>query len=192
LVVTLARDVLHLLGTRAGEDTASGEMPDVPGPAGASGTSWWEELGLNDPEAHPRADSLDPPTDPALARLLPDLTDDDPEEQARLRAELEPHVIESKQRALNEAIGLLRHDPLRVTEEAAPRFSAAMNDIRLVLAERLGIEDEESAERVTRLAESNPKRGSQGVDDVEHFMAMLYSFVSWLQDSLMTALLKRR
>jgi hypothetical protein len=199
LVVTLARDVLQLLGTREEEgasggavEDATGSVPHAEGRDDASGTTWWEELGLSDPEATHHADSLQPPTDPALARLLPNVSADDPEEQARLRAELEPHVIATKRQALHEAIDLLRHDPLRVTEEAAPRFGAALNDIRLVLAERLGIQDESGAERVAKLAQPHSGRGAHGVDDVEHFMAMLYSFVSWLQDSLMTALLKRR
>jgi hypothetical protein len=192
LVVTLARDVLHLLDTRAEDGAGSApSVPDDGGPDGASGTSWWEELGLSDPEVASGADSLEPPEDPALARLLPAISEQDPQEEARLRAMLEPQVIASKREALQEAVDLLRQDPLRVPEDAAHRFGAAMNDIRLVLAQRLGIEDEADATRVARLAEEPPSR-NRDVDDVEHFMAMLYSFVSWLQESLMTALLKRR
>ncbi|MGO1320122.1 MAG: DUF2017 family protein [Galactobacter sp.] len=188
LVITLARDVLHLLDMRAGEGSA---MPDDGGRDGASGTSWWEELGLSDPEASPGPETLEPPVDPALARLLPPVTEQDSADEARLRAMLEPQVVASKRAALQEAIELLRQDPLRVPEADAHRFGAALNDIRLVLSERLGIADQADAERVARLAEAKPSK-NRDVDDVEHFMAMLYSFVSWLQESLMTALLKRR
>lgn len=195
LVITLARDVLQLLSARA-EATrgpadeaphSGGETPDV-GQQDGTGPRWWEELGLTDPEARPQAPtSLDPPRDPALARLLPATSTDDPEEAARLRAMLEPQVLDTKRQALQEAIDLLGRDPLRVPEDMAPRFGSALNDIRLVLAQRLGIEDEADAVRVNHLAETE-----RDVDDVEHFMAMLYAFVSWLQESLMTALLKRR
>lgn len=189
LVITLARDVLHLLETRSGE--GGSDLPHDASQDGASGTSWWEELGLSDPEAAPGVESLEPPEDPALARLLPPVSEQDPADEARLRAMLEPQVVASKRAALQDAIELLRHDPLRVPEADAHRFGAALNDIRLVLSQRLGIEDEADSERVARLAEARPSK-NRDVDDVEHFMAMLYSFVSWLQESLMTALLKRR
>ena len=56
--------------------------------------------------------------------------------------------------------------------------------MRLVLAARLGIENQEDADRVQDAVE-------HGVtDDPDQGMAVLYGFTSWLQDSLMHALLR--
>jgi len=172
------------------ERESSGAAEDLPGEPEPAEDRWWEALGLVDPTEETQADEPAPrrraPQDPALARLLPDLiADADAEdgEAERLRALTEDGIVASKRSGLEEAVRLLAVDPLRIPEAEAPRFGAALNDIRLVLAERLGIHTEEDARRVTEDGDT---------DEVSHFMAVLYSFVSWLQESLMTALLKRR
>ncbi len=189
---------------------------DAPDARSAGGANWWEELGLSpadlgvgpdgellpDNEALPGADTPGAggaaprpttrrrarPADPALARLLPDLVargEAADGEAERLRALTEPGIVAAKRANLAEAAALLSMDPLRVPAADAPRFASALNDIRLVLAERLGIESEEDAARVAA-AEENPD------DELEHYLALLYGFVSWLQESLMTALLRRK
>ena len=57
--------------------------------------------------------------------------------------------------------------------------------MRLVLAARLGIRDEQDAERVAGYTDWNQ------ATDVESYMSLVYQFVSWLQDSLMEAMLQR-
>lgn len=206
LVAGLARDVLEMLDTRVDEpadadvtvndDAATAPVSgavggDDPTHDGADEDRWWEALGLSNADLMPSADESTRrrtrPEDPALARLLPDLVADSDATQGeaeRLRALTEPVIVEGKREALAEAVGLLTQHPLRVPDDAAPRFASALNDIRLVLAQRLGIESEEDARRV--------HEAEDGDDEVERYMALLYGFVSWLQESLMTALLKRR
>jgi hypothetical protein len=52
-----------------------------------------------------------------------------------------------------------------------------------VLADRLGIRSEADAERVGRYDDWS------AIEDVETYMSLLYNFVSWLQETLMEALL---
>ena len=69
-------------------------------------------------------------------------------------------------------------------EAEALSFSRALNDVRLVLSARLGIEDEQSAARV------------HSVDDWKHAldeesaMALLYNFTSWFLETLMDQMLR--
>jgi hypothetical protein len=158
------------------ETDAHGGAADLPGAAGGAAAPR--------PTTRRRAR----PSDPALARLLPDLVaggDAAVGEAERLRALTEPGLVAAKRANLAEAAQLLSLDPLRVPAADAPRFASALNDIRLVLAERLGIESAEDAARVAA-AEEDPE------DELGHYLALLYGFVSWLQESLMTALLRRK
>lgn len=79
----------------------------------------------------------------------------------------------------------------------------AINDIRLVLAQRLSIETAQDAERVHRVAleeDGGPAReagggaGPGGVDDPAHAQwlratALIYDLVTWWQESLVAAVL---
>jgi len=212
-------DPAGVVGPPPAGGTGSAGAESSGGAAGATGEDWWSELGLSTADLGLDADGqLLPdnaaydveaartagedgagtpgvstrrrarPADPALARLLPDLVgaDADPGEAERLRALTEPGIAAAKRAALAEAGELLAQNPLRVPAESAPRFASALNDIRLVLAQRLGIETEEDAARVSRLEDDDEEA------ELEHYLALLYGFVSWLQESLMTALLRRR
>lgn len=211
LVANLAADVLEMLdsrvdktsvpdgavdalvgGDRQGEDSAAGseQSQGIVDEAPVE-QPWWEALGLSNADLMPDAEPGEPrrarPEDPALARLLPDLiapADATEGEAERLRALTEPVVVTGKREGLLEAVELLKARPLKVPVDSAPRFAAALNDIRLVLAERLGIETASDAERIHAAEDSE--------DDMDRYLALLYGFVSWLQESLMTALLKRR
>lgn len=125
---------------------------------------------------------LPPITDPALARLLPDGSAD-----AQLAAEhrrlTESDLIGEKIGRLREAQLLLETDKLVLAAPAAQRFAQALNDVRLVLAERLNIHDEQDAERVGRFADA------KDVQTSEEYLALVYNLVSWVQDTLMSALM---
>ncbi len=56
--------------------------------------------------------------------------------------------------------------------------------MRLVLAERLGLETEEDAERI------HAQDDWSKADTVDEYLALVYNFVTWLQESLMQAMLK--
>lgn len=143
----------------------------------------WALTGLSPEDfgdAEPAA--VEPPSDPALLRLLPDAVRDDPEASAAFRAMTERGLRQSKTAGLRAATMVLESTHIVLDEAAAQRFAAALNDVRLVLSERLDIRTEADAERV------------HGVDDwadaesVDDYLALVYNFVSWVQESLMQAL----
>lgn len=123
------------------------------------------------------------PEDSALRRLLPDGSRD-PERAAEFRRYTERSLREAKIGVLKQAALVLENDPVRLEDEQAQAFGRALNDVRLVLADRLGIRDEADAERVGRYDDWS------AIEDVETYMSLLYNFVSWLQETLMEALLR--
>lgn len=60
----------------------------------------------------------------------------------------------------------------------------ALGDIRLVLADRLQITDEERADEIGTITDASQ------VTNNEEYMAMVYNFISWVQDSLMLAMIE--
>ncbi|MFI7581446.1 DUF2017 domain-containing protein [Kocuria sp. M1N1S27] len=122
------------------------------------------------------------PDDSALRRLLPDGSLD-PERAAEFRRYTERGLREAKMGVLKQAALALEAQPVRLAPEDAQAFGQALNDVRLVLADRLGIQDEADAERVGRYDDWS------AIEDVETYMSLLYNFVSWLQETLMEALL---
>ena len=134
-----------------------------------------------------------PPEDPALARLLPDAHRDDPEASAEFRRYTESGLRERKRSGLRVALGTLdRNAPLRLNQDEAAAWLVALTDVRLVLAERIGLRtdhDHELLERVAaRLAEGAP---DDDTADAGHRLAMtlaLYDFLAWLQETLVEAM----
>ncbi|GGG57402.1 hypothetical protein GCM10011374_20270 [Kocuria dechangensis] len=122
------------------------------------------------------------PEDPALRRLLPDASQD-PERAAEFRRYTERGLREAKIGALKQAALSLESQPVRLDPDQAQAFGRALNDVRLVLADRLGIRSAEDAERIGRYDDWSE------IEDVETYMSLLYNFVSWLQETLMEALL---
>jgi len=72
---------------------------------------------------------------------------------------------------------------LRLNEEHARAWAAALGDIRLVLADRLYIVDEDTAEDIAAFTDPSE------IETQEEYMAVVYNFISWVQDSLMLAML---
>lgn len=84
---------------------------------------------------------LRPPDDPAVRRLLPDASRADPEVAAEFRRLTEPELRASKITnllRLRAAVAGAR-PRLVVAPTAAPGVAAALTDVRLVLADRLGL-----------------------------------------------------
>ena len=123
------------------------------------------------------------PTDPALLRLLPNGLKGDEEGALEFRRFTERSLRESKQAALRAAALQLESVPLRLDTEQAQLFARALNDVRLVLGDRLGLDTDEDAERLQDI--TDPSRAL----DVDGYLALVYNFVTWLQDTLMKALL---
>ena len=149
--------------------------------------------GTLEPEARPDEDPLaalvgidhqvTEPTDPALKRLLP-AASSDPERAEEFRRLTDRSLREAKIGALKASALALESEPVTLTVSQAQDFARSLNDVRLVLASRLDITTSEDAERVGERVDFGE------VQDIQDYMAVVYNFISWLQESLMTALLK--
>lgn len=124
------------------------------------------------------------PRDPALKRLLPDAVRDDEGAALEFRQLTERSLRESKIGSLKAATLDLESDKLVLSEEQARHWAKALNDVRLVLAERLKIRNEQDAERVHELQDWSQ------ADDVDSYLSLVYNFVSWLQEGLVQAMLQ--
>jgi len=121
------------------------------------------------------------PDNPALARLFPDAYDDG-DEASEFRRLTEPDLREGKRAAARQVLGMLQDytegDELWLAKEQAQVWLGAMNDIRLVLAVWLEIEDDDD----------NPfdriKEGDERYDIVVMYH-WLGALVEWLIESLM-------
>jgi hypothetical protein len=151
-----------------------------------------------------------PPDDPALARLLPDAHKDDPQASADFRRYTESGLRARKRQGLELALRTLdRGTLLRLNGAEAGAWLVALTDVRLVLAERIGLRtDDDHAvleQVVAQLAEAEPparsgrSAGSGDADDdgedgdlaAGERLAMtlaLYDFLAWLQETLVEAM----
>lgn len=131
-----------------------------------------------------RPESMDLPeiSDPALAKLLPNASDD-AAVAAEHRRLSEADLIAQKIGRLREAQLLLETDKLVLDQHSATRFAQALNDVRLVLAERLEIRDEADSARVAQVLDASE------VQTPEEYMSLVYNLISWVLDTLMSALI---
>ena len=137
-------------------------------------------------EQEPLEDPAD--RDPALDRLLPTAHRGDEEVAAEFRRLTEHDLRNRKATNLATAIDALRGgsgDRLELTREQAQAVLVALTDTRLVLGERLGLRTDEDAlvldERIATL----------DADDPAVYAASFYDFLTWMQESLTTAMLGR-
>ena len=129
--------------------------------------------------------SLDvpPPSDPAVARLLPEGNRDDPELAAGYRRLVQDELRERKRARLGSAgAALARPAPVLLDDAEAVALLKGLTDVRLVLAERLGLRTDEDAELV------HARVMAQRADDPVAVAATLYDALTWWQESLVHAL----
>ena len=203
VIARLVADTAELLGA---DLTA---LPDAPGPTELpgrprhAGALSGDDAVLAALDFDPAADDApDAPADPALARLLPPMSHDDPRLSAELRA-LTEHSLRGGKVSRLELVWRELRDPagpkdavvVRAGEEGA--WLAALTDVRLVLASRLGIEGDADAEAVYARAE-RPDRLRSGDDEadleeeVTDALATMYAALTWWQESLLEAMQRRR
>lgn len=143
-----------------------------------------------------------PPQDPALRRLLPDASRDDPEVAAEYRRLTEAELRTTKSenlRRLRAALSDAEPDLVVVPSEAAG-VAAALTDVRIVVSERLGIRTDEDADAVYALvtgaqADPRPADGEAAAryglgDPARRFLATVYVVLNLLQESLVTLMLE--
>lgn len=163
-------------------------------------------------------EAVPPPDDAAVRRLLPDASRDDPEVAAEFRrlteADLRGMKID-RLAALWDALAGPAGDEDVVAELVvrtgdASAMAATFTDLRLVLAERLGIVDDTDSEALYDLldevdddAEDDADEDAAGVEDeggfdpddpatplaVRRYLGSVYAALSWLQESLVGAML---
>jgi hypothetical protein len=155
-----------------------------------------------------------PPVDPAVHRLLPDASDDDDELAAEFRRLTEGDLRRMKIDRLGALWRALLGDPpavgyrvaatgdpetdLLVPREDAVDLAATLTDLRLVLADRLGLESEEDSDALydaldrRDLGEADPDRTAREVlaDEIREYLGSVYAALGWLQESLMAVLIE--
>jgi len=126
---------------------------------------------------------VNPPTDPVMARLLPDSYRDDPVASYEFRqytdAALRRGKIEDAE-AVRTALAHAQSSPeglVWVDDAEAPSWLRAINDVRLALGVQLDISSE-SPHSWEDIADDDPRAAQ----------AALYDFLTWWQDSLVRAL----
>lgn len=121
-----------------------------------------------------------PPEDEVLLRLLPNAYADQ-EDASEFRRYTESTLKQKKQAhamAMRMHIKIAVDGIVELDHDAANAWLGAMNDVRLALGVRLKVE-ENSREDLELLAPDDPMRGVYAV----------YSWLGWLQESLIEALM---
>jgi hypothetical protein len=120
------------------------------------------------------------PTDPVLARLLPDAYRDDPESAGEFRKFTESSLREAKKyfaQALLESLPE-REGRVKLTADQARDWMRALNDVRLMFGVRLNV-TEDFEEQLAKLDPKDPKFAAFQV----------YGWLGALQDSLVRAVM---
>lgn len=161
LMLTVFTDLAALLA----EDEDAEGRPDS--------ENWEARLGLVD---RPR------PEDPALLRLFPDVDPLDEERSAEFRRLTEFDLAQAKAHNVRIIVaGLRRGSAITLSRDEVLAWMKGLNDLRLVLAVRLGIDTEEAQE------DKYAHRGD--LDESEELTLTLYDFLTWIQDRLTMTLL---
>lgn len=135
--------------------------------------------------------AVEEPADPALARLLPTAYADDEAAAAEFRRLTEGDIRAVKVERLRNWFhaftgpGLLVYVP----RQEAGQWAAALTDVRLVLASRLEIESAKDADDI--YSQGAPPEESEEAY-AKYALGQIYSALTWLQESLLTVMLKAR
>lgn len=147
---------------------------------------------------HLRTSDIEAPTDAAIHRLLPDASRDDPAVSAEFRRLTEDDLRSAKTAGLVAFREALEDDPedgwpdgaLVVPPERAAALAATLTDVRLVLAERLGLRDDDDSDALYDELESEEPADDDELGAMRRYVGSIYAALSWLQESLLAALLE--
>jgi hypothetical protein len=122
--------------------------------------------------------------DPALARLLPTGNRQDAQAAAEFRR-LTEHGLRVRKRSSLDRAGqaLNRRPPVVLADDEARSLLTGLTDIRLVLAERLGVRTEEDTERL-----SEALRSLDDPADPRPALAALFETLAWWQELLVASM----
>jgi len=180
-------DVVELLQEQTG--TATGEDPEGAQIEGVA------------PLSAPPQD-VHAPTDPAVLRLLPDASREDGAVSAEFRRFTQGDLVAEKARRLLLLADLLlaggpqdadASSPLVVRPDDARRVAGALTDVRVVLAERLDLRDDDQVEELHDEVLAREAAGTEPQQDApdaaRRFLASVFLLSGWLQESLVELML---
>jgi hypothetical protein len=180
LLARLLDDVEGLL-TQDAMERGAAAAPSPPHPTGATAERASDEDVLAGLEA---ALTTPPPSDPAVARLLPAGNREDPDLAAGYRRLTEDGLRERKRAGLERAsAALIRPDPVVLDPAEAQALLKGLTDVRLVLAERLGVATDQDAEQL-----HHALARAEDLDDPRMAAAALYDALTWWQEALVSTL----
>jgi len=175
VLASLLADVAELLGGVRLEELAPAEVEAL--------------VAGDDGAPRLRTSPVPAPDDPAVRRLLPDASRDDAEVSAEFRRltedDLRARKLARLARLWSDLSDPAADDVLRIPPARAPEVAATLTDVRLVVAERLGVTTDEDAERLYEEA------AAPGADAARHYLVSVYAALTWLQESLVTLMLAR-
>ena len=121
------------------------------------------------------------PADPVLARLFPDAYGDDAEAAQEFRSLTEDDLRDAKRATARTFMESLEggRDQLVLDDETAEAWLLTLNDLRLAIGTRFGVE-EDTFERL--------HAGQLEVSDDVMTAYEVYEVLSWLQESLVASL----
>jgi hypothetical protein len=130
-----------------------------------------------------------PSEDPVIARLFPDAYTDDDESAADFRRFTQSRLVEGKYASAQAVLDTLPGDivddsadvELTLDLVGALQWLGTLNDIRLALGSRLGVEQDDDA-----FWEALP------ADDPRGTVHQIYQWLGWVQESLVSALPRPR
>ena len=157
--------------TAGPRDRPSEKTPDAPDDGLPSADDLAAMIGLT--ENH------ELPSDPALARLLPDAYSDDPEASGEFRRYTEQGLRSGKVAAARTVLATLppTGGRVRLSGPEAQAWLRALNDVRLALGVRLEV-TEDFDELVARMSPDDPRLA----------YADMYHWLGYLQETLVGAL----
>jgi Domain of unknown function (DUF2017) len=119
------------------------------------------------------------PSDPVLARLLPDAYRDDPEAANEFRRYTEQGLRSGKKAAARTVLATLpsKGGRVRLSQPEAQAWLRALNDVRLALGTRLEVTDDFD-DQVASMSLDDPRAAYVGV----------YQWLAFLQETLVRAL----
>jgi len=181
VVARIVADVALLLGAEAfGLDHPSESAASI--------------MDVDDPFLHLRGleESIREPSDPAILRLLPNAAPADREVAEEFRRLTDGELRDTKIRRLRAIWEQLSRDTDEwvVRSDEALATAAALTDVRLVLASRLGLVTDDDADRLHQeidLAAHALETDDDEVLPIDHervWLGMLYQALTWLQESL--------
>lgn len=176
LLQQFAHELALLLQAEAGAGQEPDSVDDEPEDTFAAITA---RSGLGDVEPGP----MSTPEDPVVARLFPAAYADDDESAADFRRFTQDRLVDSKHTSAQAVLAMLPDDladddvEIALDRAAALQWLGTLNDIRLALGTRLGVEQDDD-EVWAALPDDDP-RGT---------VHQIYQWLGWIQETLVSAM----